>query len=416
MLIARGKFFKEISWSFIAKGTSFVFFIALNIFLARYLGPELFGTWSFFFSILSILLLLSYFGINASARTHIAQYFNTPDLRAVFQASFKMRIIWSLAFAIVFLIIHEPFANLLGRPELAIMFLAATPIIFMAGTVEYAKNVFQGLHRIKFDFFVNASEFGLKLIVTVVWLLFANAMVSIVYSFNIAYLVTMVFGFYLMYYRFYKGLTSSGKRFEQAILRYSIPLFLISIGFVVTTEIDTIMIGLLHSDLEVGIYAVAKQIVIKLPHIAVAIGMGTMPVFARLNQSNREELKVLFHKLLKTNTIIFGGIGFIILSTSWFIIPFIFGSEYTRSAISLMLLVPYLLFFSYSVFLSSFMDYQGKAVKRAVNLSVAILLNIGLNYILIPRYGAVGAAITTSIAYIPYLVLNWLEVKRMLDH
>jgi O-antigen/teichoic acid export membrane protein len=38
-----------------------------------------------------------------------------------------------------------------------------------------------------------------------------------------------------------------------------------------------------------------------------------------------------------------------------------------------------------------------------------------LNLLLIPKYGAVGASVATSIAYTPYVILNWLEVKKVLD-
>jgi O-antigen/teichoic acid export membrane protein len=66
-----------------------------------------------------------------------------------------------------------------------------------------------------------------------------------------------------------------------------------------------------------------------------------------------------------------------------------------------------------SIILSSFLDYIGKAKKRAYNISVTIILNIGLNIILIPRYGATGAAIATSVSYLPYVILNWLEVRKI---
>jgi O-antigen/teichoic acid export membrane protein len=42
-------------------------------------------------------------------------------------------------------------------------------------------------------------------------------------------------------------------------------------------------------------------------------------------------------------------------------------------------------------------------------------LNIILNILLIPKYGAIGASIATSIAYTPYVILNWLEVRKILN-
>jgi len=78
----------------------------------------------------------------------------------------------------------------------------------------------------------------------------------------------------------------------------------------------------------------------------------------------------------------------------------------------LKLLVPFILISSYLILLSSFLDYRGLAKKRAFYLSISALINIFLNYFLIPQIGASGAAIATSTAYIPYIIFNGLEVKR----
>ena len=60
-----------------------------------------------------------------------------------------------------------------------------------------------------------------------------------------------------------------------------------------------------------------------------------------------------------------------------------------------------------------FLTYQGLAKKRAINLSITVVLNVGLNFLLIPKYGAAGAATATSISFIPYLITNWLEVRKV---
>lgn len=415
-LLFKNKYTKETFWSFLAQGVAFVFFIALNVFLARYLGPRRFGTWSFFFSIVNIVLLLSYFGINASSQKYIAQYNETDKLGAILRSSLKLRIIVSFGFVIIFLAIYKPLTNILQRSDFEWLFLAATPLIFFASLTEYLKSVFQGLHRLKYTFYINTSEYGLKFLFAVFFLFFANKLILIIYSFGLALLVTSLIGLYFLYFHFYKSCPTSDSNFRNDILKYSFPLFFVAIGFVIVTEVDTVMIGVLSTDSQVGIYAAAKQIIIKLPHIALAISLGTMPVFARLTTENKENLKSIFYKLLKTNSIIFGGIGALILSTSWFFMPLIFGAKYKESVIPLMILVPYLLFFSYSIFLSSFLDYQGKATKRAVNLIIAIVLNILLNMFLIPQYGATGAALATSISYFPYILFNWIEVQKILKN
>jgi len=412
--LKKNKILKETVWSILAKGISFVFFISLNIFLARYLGPFGFGGWTFFYSVLNIVFLLSYFGINGSVKKFIAQYNKTDKLGSILKSAFKIRIFYSLVFTFIFFLISKPLAEILGRPDFETLFIAALPLIFFSSMVEFFKSTFEGFHRLKYSFYVTFAEHGQKLIITVIAIIFANGLIPIVFSFNLALIFTSLVGFYFFYFNFYKTSRARTGGFDTDILKYSIPLFFISAGVAVAVELDVIMIGILSVDSEVGIYSVAKQIIVKLPHLAFAIALGSMPVFAKLDSYNKKELTRLLQKLLLSNSIIFGAIGLFIVSTGWFFVPLIFGEAYAASVAPLMILVLYLTLFSYSVFLSSFLDYQGRATKRAIHLSIAIVLNILLNVLLIPSFGAIGAAIGTSLSYVPYVYLNWLEVKKVL--
>lgn len=409
----KSKLIKETIWGFLSKAVTFVLFYTLNIYLARVLGVELFGQWSFFYSILSIILLVSYFGINASSKKFVAEYNNTKDLGSVLKGAFQARFIFSLIFSIIVAFFSKQLANLIGKPELSSLLLLSAPLMFLSGGVEFLKDIFAGLHRVKYNFIINFFEFGLKLFFVWLFFLFGIQISSIIGAYSVGLFFSFVVGLYFVYLNFYKRNKRVDKNYLREILRYSLPLFFVSLGFWIATEIDTVMLGYLRTDAEVGIFSAAKQIIIKLPHIAVAISMGTMPLFAKMSNDNKDELRKLFYKLLRYNSVIFGLISLAILSLSWWFMPAIYGEDYVESAKPLMLLTPYLVMFSYSVFLSLLLDYRGKAKKRAVNLSVTMVINVALNYLLIPKYGVNGAALATSISYIPYFVLNWIEVKSI---
>ena len=235
---------------------------------------------------------------------------------------------------------------------------------------------------------------------------------NIVNSFIIATFISATIGLYLLYKKFYNRKIESTYHFTKEILSYSFPIFFVSIGFLVATEVDTVMLGLLSTNTQVGLYAVAKQLIIKLPHIALAISMGTMPVFAKMNRRNKEKLCKLFNNLLKTNALTFGVIVSVILLFSTYFIPLIYGSEYIGSVLPMQILTGYLLLYSFSIFLTSFLNYRGLAAKITVNMTISIVLNVALNFMLIPEYGASGAAVATTISCIPYVILNWFEVKK----
>lgn len=412
--IIKHKLFKETVWSFLSKGSAFVFFIPLQIFLARYLGTEKFGDWSYLFSLLTIISTISLYGVSASSKKYIAQYNKSKFLSSVIKSSFKLRLFSSLLMTVIFIAGYKFLSVLIGKEDFIPLFQVAIPFVFLFGIVRYLNDAFEGLHRLKYAFLITFLEHFSRFVFVVLFLLFMNkGLIFVIHSFNLSLAISSIIGLFLLYHVFYKKLPDQNKNYIREIAKYSTPLFLVNINAMLTTETDTIMLGMLSTTHEVGIYSVAKQIISKLPHIAFAISMGTMPVFAQLNKNNYLKMKNLFFKLLKINTFIFGFLGVFLLSTSWFFIPLIFGKEYEASIIPTMILIPYLLLFSYSKFVAAFLDYQGLAQKRVVNIAFSILLNILLNYLLIPKYGAVGSAIATSTSFIPYFVLNWLEVRRV---
>src|SRR3989344_9061259 len=248
---------RESLWGIAAKGLTFILFFLINIYLARKLGINGYGHWSYFFSILSVILLLSYLGINASSKKYIAEHNYTKNLRSVIKASVKLRFIFSLGICILLLVIYKPLSIYLKIPELSNLFLLAIPLVFLTGFVEFLKEVFTGLHRLKYNFIINTLEYGLKLTLIFLFFSFSVRLQNIIGSYIIATLITASVGLYLLYFNFYKSYEKSDTNYNKAIFRYSFPLFFISIGFIIATEIDTIMIGMLVGQNEVAIYGIA---------------------------------------------------------------------------------------------------------------------------------------------------------------
>ena len=193
MWYLKNKLYKESFWSFTAKGTAFLLYLLINVYLARTLGVERFGTWSFFFSTLTIIILLSYFGINRSARKYVAQYNKTSELSNILKSSVKLRLIFSLIFTIIIILVHKPLAILIGKPEFEHLFLLSAPLIMLSGLVEFLKNIFMGLHRIIYNFIINLLEYGLKMILVITCLTVSLDLP------NIHYCVFCNFGDWVLY-------------------------------------------------------------------------------------------------------------------------------------------------------------------------------------------------------------------------
>lgn len=415
----REKVLKETIWSILTKGTTLLFFIPINIILARFLGVELYGQWSFVFSLVTVFSLIAYFGVNQSAQKFVAQHNHTDHLYSVLIAAIVVRVIVSTFFILLFLLTLSTILHVLDRPELFKIMLLSLIYIFFSSIVEFLKSIFSGLHTIKSNFTVNILEYGLKLVISLLVLLYVQSVFMVMEAFSLAVFITAIFcmGLLINAYKLVRKNIpwQEIKTHMRDIFYYSIPLFFVSIGFIVATELDTLMVGFFYSDTEVGIYSVAKQIISKTPHIALAIAMGVMPLFAKIDKENVEGRKKLLKKIIFLNTVIFGFIGSVFLLFGTKIMVLFFGEAYIRSGTVLKLLVPFMIVYSYSVYLSTFLDYQGLAKVRAFYVSASLILNIILNIFLIPKYGASGAAISTSLSFVPSLLVEYGQVRRQFN-
>jgi O-antigen/teichoic acid export membrane protein len=335
----------------------------------------------------------------------------------VLASSLWLRVLVSLGFTMLVLLIRNPLANMIHQPDFARLLLLSGPLIFLMGLSEHLKNVFVGLKTVVNHFIMNLVEFSTKLALVVVLLMLVKDLKSVVNAYTFSILISVLVGLWLLYRIYRSAPPGEGEfgEFFKAVFMYSLPLSLISIGLVVMTELNTQILGVLTTEREVAIFGVGKQLTNKLPQISLALSMGTMPQFAQIEAHQREEMRRRFFKLQRTNLLIFTPIvaGLILLSP--FAVPLVYGEAYRDAVLPLQILSLRLLISTTIIFTNSFLDYQGMAGKRAFNFMVSIVFDVALNLYMIPRWGAIGAAIATTLSYIPYLALNQIEVHRLFD-
>jgi O-antigen/teichoic acid export membrane protein len=405
---------KETWWSLVNKGFVFVSFYVVNYVLARQFGVELYGQWSFLWALLSIISVFSFLGINTSAKKFFAEHLDTPKLQGVYKYAFYLRTIGSLSILsfYAFVVVLCYFTSALEKDQLFLLVISA-PLVILLGYIDWYREFFLGIHRIFPLLVLNLIDYFLKLLLIFLFLSRLNIpTVVLVFVCSSIACVTYAYFWSRNYFLSSEGGCFLEGSIKKSIKEYSYPIFFMTVGFVLISEIDTVMIGMLSNDEAVGRYALAKQIVCKIPHLSLAIAAGVMPVFAKLTTGDElVQCRKLFRKVIICNTLLVVPVLIAVFVFGGQILSLV-GPDYSGSLTSLRILTLYVFFVSASAFLSSFLDYAGLAKKRAKNLIVAIVLNIFLNMMLIPKYGAVGAATATLMSYLPYFYLNVLEVRR----
>ena len=171
------------------------------------------------------------------------------------------------------------------------------------------------------------------------------------------------------------------------------------------------MINKMVGSSEAGIYAFAYKIGMLLLIVTVALNQAWVPQFF-------EKLKNGEFKQIRLIVIKYSIIVSVFASILVFFAPFlvkIFAPEEYASALPLVpvIIIGFLFHFMY-VFYVNYAFYEKKTVLIAIFTIIAGIVNLGLNYYLIPRYGYTVAAWTTVISYFILFLLHFININYVI--
>ena len=181
----------------------------------------------------------------------------------------------------------------------------------------------------------------------------------------------------------------------KGIVRSSIPFALTAMTFTMYYRIDTIMIAFLKGDKEVGWYNAAYQLIEGLILVATIVSPVIFVRFSVLYIRSKESLKSLFEKVsryLLAIAVPISVIGVILAPKG---ILFLYGPQYQASGLALQTMIVGTVFIFLRILCGTLL---GAVDRQAVYLKIvgaSLVLNVGTNFFLIPRYGAFGASIAT---------------------
>jgi O-antigen/teichoic acid export membrane protein len=174
---------------------------------------------------------------------------------------------------------------------------------------------------------------------------------------------------------------------------YAISLFVINLNY----RIDVVFLDKLSTPYELGIYSKGAGITQYLWHIPMLL---STVVFARSAGSKDNRLFSLkVAQLLRISFVFIGLASVILFNVSDRIITGMYGEGFKGSISVLKILLPGV--FILTVFKVMNMDLAGKG-KPWLSLKAmlpALFVNIGLNMILIPDFGANGASVASTVSY-----------------
>lgn len=382
----------------------------LTIAYARFLGDTKFG--ELYFAI-SFVLLIGFpleFGFNQQLTRDVAQ---EPDkaLRYLSNTLLIKGVLWLLLYSLILLICW-----LLGySPEERLLVAVCGFTLLSTAMVNTFASLHYSFERVVFPVVGTILEKGLSALVGILLLrqgAGVQVMAFVLLGGSLASLVWQA----IWFFRLEGTNLSIDQALIRSLIRTSIPFLIYGILGVIYYRLDTVLLSLMASPAVIGWYGAGYRLfdtLIFLPSLVISAIM--YPVFSKLSISSEVSLKVAIEKSM--NFLLFCGIPiatFLIAAAPNIIGVLYHRPEFIHTIPVVQALAPGLVFLYINSVLNTTLMSTNRERKITIMAAIALVFNLGLNLVLIPRYLHVGAAIVTSLTELLLLCISLLFIPRHL--
>lgn len=389
------------------------------LYITNRYGAKEFGILSLLITIVSIFAIIPKFGME-NALVRIVGELNSLKFISQIPIVFKNVLIFSSVLALIFAFILFYLSNyiatdILNKPYLVqyIKIVAITVVTTTMTTIISA--TYQGMKKTKEFILIQA------LLLQLIFLLFlfingyVNVSNNVVTIYVYASIVTTILSFYFIV----KTLNSFMQKEENSQTKYNLksviftafPMLLSGSFAMLMSWTDIVMIGIYKNEVDVGIYSAAQRMAALASLSLIAINTIAAPKFVEFYSKGDI---VGLEKIAKQSTKIIFFTSFPLILV-YFIFPEyimgLFGNEFMVGS-------TVLIFISIAQFVNAVSGSVGYIMQMTDNQKIfqnviifASIINIILNYILIPKYGINGAAIATMVSMIFWNITLMIYVK-----
>ncbi|WP_404354093.1 polysaccharide biosynthesis C-terminal domain-containing protein [Exiguobacterium aurantiacum] len=349
-----------------------------SILLARYLGVESRGDYSYIIQIVSIVTIVLNIGMHQSY-----SYFYRQDKNNIFQkyasifiSQFLLNIVLALG-----LIVYT-------NNYILVYILLLIPFSVLAQQLESIMTVENIRKKIKVNYVINFLKF-----VFLSFLLIINEKTLMYPILILIGLYVVTFFFYLKSLKISNLVTMFNIGFLAKVISFGWVPMLTALLISLNYSVDIILLKHLSSSYNLGIYSIAAGLITYFWLVPDSFKEVLVSRVAR-NES--------LHSTLLSIKVSFLFLFIVITSFALvgdFAVTLMYGKEYSESyEVTLILSLGTFSMIFYKMF-GVILLAEGKRYIYFFNLLVSVLLNIVLNFMLIPKFGMYGAAISTVFSY-----------------
>lgn len=389
------KYFKNTSWLFGEKILRMVLGLFVGIWVARYLGPEQFGLFSYAQSFVGLFTAFATLGLDGIVVRELVKDEARRD--ELIGTAFWLKFIG----AIVVLFILGIAVNFKSNDHATniIVFIIASATVFQAFNV--VDFYFQAKVMSKYIVFANVISLLLSSIVKIVLILNQAPLVAFAWTVLFDSFV-LACGFIYYYIKNNSKFKIQNLTFNKSVaielLRDSWPLILSSVVIAIYMKIDQVMIMEMMDAQAVGQYAAALRISELWYFIPMVISSSLFPAIINAKAQSEELYYARLQKLYDLMVWMAIAIALPMTFLSDWVVEILYGGQYNQAGSVLMIHIWAGVFVFLGVASGKWFTAENLQMLLFWRTFYGMLINVILNFLLIPKYGIQGAAVATLVS------------------
>lgn len=398
------KILKESGISFLGSLIGKVLGYVWLMIITHSLSPDEFGAFTLAQSIINVSLIFVLFGTPKALDRFIPYYSTTGEqgkTKTLIKDILKITLILSVVFGIALFFSSGFLSNTLFNDSALSSVLKITVLsIPLLTFVEVVSFSFIGLKELRYQVYLQQISLPiLKVVFAAVIFTMGYGLLGWTWMYILSLGVTSLLALWFFRKNIISALSKITKKsisFRQ-IFSYSWPLSVSSMILIILWQIDILFLGVFSSSANVGVYSIYLHLVAILGLVLSSFARIYKPVISELISKNQpEEIEKIYERVSKWifNINAFGLLLILLFGTS--IIRIVFTEDYLSAPVGLFILAT-------GIFVNSSFGPEGMTLEAFGNTKLSMLnsfimlaTSIGLDFLLIPRYGIVGAAIAMA--------------------
>jgi O-antigen/teichoic acid export membrane protein len=381
------------------------------VLVARHLGPENFGIFSYAISVGAIFSAASHVGLSGLIVKEIVK---KPNERALtLGTALGLKYIGGIVgytILITYAAIYE------GIESIEFTALAIAGGILLLLPFDIIDYWFQAFVRAKYSTAARLTGITLSSALKIVLVIAGSGTIALIAA-NLTQAIFTAIAF-IVIYRLKSELSIKEWSFKwtkaKELFNQGWMIYLGAIFAVIYLKIDLVMLRWYVGAEAVGIYAVAAQLSEAWYFIPTAIAASFFPKLIAMREANHEIYLKRLQQLFDFLFILAVSVAIVTTILSDWLITLFFGSHYIESASILIIHIWAGTFIFMRALFSRWILIENALMFSLITQGLGALTNILLNMVMIPKFGGNGAAFATLISYAvaSYVALAFHEKTR----